>query len=352
MGALDLWRSMSRTAVDVRPESITGLPWQQPQNKLTQFVIDDVFGQDLDIIDRAAALRVPSIARARALIVGAIADLPLVAYRDQAQISDQPTWAYRSLYTSLWHRNALTIDDLIFYDQSLWWRINGEAGQLLDAWRVPYDAWDVDDQGRILVNDTTGTPQPVGPNDVIYIPGPGTPLLDGGVDTIRGARSLERAWMGRVRSPIPPTLFKATESETATADEVRELLKAWSAARRDPDSSAVGYIPYGLDAIFPEQNSSGDSDLFIEGRNAVRLDVANLTNIPASLLDGSTATASLTYVTVDGQRSSFHEQTIRYWTAPLEHRLSMDDVVPRGQRVRFDITYSTQEAPAGEPGKD
>src|SRR5690606_19684720 len=95
-----------------------------------------------------------------------------------------------------------------------------------------------------------------------------------------------------------------------------------------------------------------DSQMFIEGRNAVRLDFANLTNIPASLLDGSTATASLTYTTAEGQKSSFHEQSLRYWSAPIEHRLSMDDVVPRGQRVRFDISYTTQVPPTGEPGED
>ena len=116
------------------------------------------------------------------------------------------------------------------------------------------------------------------------------------------------------------------------------------------DSAAVGFVPYGITAKFP--NAIDDSAMFIQGRNAVRLDIANQTNIPASLLDGSTATASLTYTTAEGQRSSFHEQTIRYWTAPLEHRLSMDDVMPRGQRVRFDITYQTQQAPDGEPSDD
>lgn len=350
MGAIDLWRSLTRPAVEPRPTAVTGLPWQTPTSSLNAIVIDDVFGDMIDVVDRGNALRVGPVARGRALIVGSIADLPLIAYRGDEPLRTQPTWCYRSKYESPWQRMAKTIDDLIFNGASLWWRENGENGQLLDAWRVPTEAWSVDDQNRILVNDTEGVPQTVRPEDVIYIEGPDAGLIARAADTIRGARMTERAWVSRVTTPIPPTLFRQVEQDVVEPDEVKALTSAWAAARRNPDSAAVGFVPYGLEVVFPD--SASDDQLFIEGRNAIRLDIANHLNVPASLLDGSTATASLTYVTHEGQRSSFHEQTMRYWTAPIEHRLSMDDVVPRGQRVRFDITYTTQEAPAGEPGED
>jgi hypothetical protein len=352
MGALDLWRSINRAAVaPPRPEAVTGLWWQQPQTPLGQIVIDDIFGDMLEVVDRSAAMKVPGISRARSLLVGAISDLPLVAFRNQDRVQTQPTWAYRSDVVSPWHRMAWTIDDLLFYNESLWGRLNGADGFPTDAWRIPFELWQVNDQGEIEVRDTLESNwRTVKPSDVIYIPGPGDGLLVDAKDTIRGARAIDRAWVARTRSPIPPTLFVQKEQGDATQAEVDALVKAWAAARTNPETAGTAYVPFGLEPIFP--TLSDDSQMFIQGRNAVRLDVANFTNIPASLLDGSTATASLTYTTAEGQKSSFHEQSLRYWTAPIEHRLSMDDVVPRGQRIRFDITYTSQVAPTGEPGED
>ena len=329
-----------------RPDGITGLWWQQQETQLNQIVINDIFGDMVELVDRTNAMKVPAVTRARDLIVGSVADLPLVAYRGDERLAVQPSWVYRTDVVTLWHRMAFTIDDLIFYDCSLWLRQNDADGFLLNATRVPIERWAVDAEDRILIDG-----EPVDAADVIYFPGPtGGGLLQNGYDTIKGARAIDRAWVARTRSPIPPTLFQQTQEETASDDEIKDLVTSWAKARINPDTAGVGFVPWGITPVFPAP--ADDSAMFIEGRNAVRLDIANLTNIPASLLDGSTATASLTYVTADGQRSSFYEQTLRYWTAPLEHRLSMDDVVPRGQRVRFDITYETQVPPTGEPGED
>ena len=351
MGALDLWRSISRDArVAPRPDDVTGLWWQQPQNRLSQMVIDDIFGEMLEVVDRAAAMKVPAVSRARALLVGGIAELPLVAYNNQDRVATQPTWLYRSDLMSPWHRMAFTIEDLLFNDCSLWARRNGADGFPVDAWRIPIEKWEVDDAGRILVENERGDREPVDASEVIYFPGPGGGLLTDGKDIISGARAIDRAWQARVRTPIPPTLFVQKEQGDATEAEVTELTTSWAKARRNPETAGVGFVPFGIEPMFTKP--ADDSEMFVEGRNAIRLDIANLTNIPASLLDGSTATASLTYTTTEGQKSSFHEQSIRYWTAPIEARLSMDDVVPRGQRVRFDITYTTQVPPTGEPGED
>lgn len=344
MGFLDFFRSNPPAAVPTATGHSLVSPWSD--SNAAQLVWAEHFGVTEDAVTRETALQVPPVARARALLVGSIADLPVVAYRGDVPLSTQPAWTYRTNGPlSPWHRMAATVDDLMFYGVSLWARQNGADGFPVDFVRVPRERWDVDSFGRVLVD---GNPAPS--NEVVVIPGPGEGLLSTAVPTIRGARAIERSWQSRVRTPIPPTLFKQTERESATQAEVQATLEGWSKARRNPESAAVGFVPFGLDPVFA--SVADDGQLFIEGRNAIRLDIANLTNIPASLLDGSTATASLTYVTAEGQRSSFHEQTLRYWTAPIEHRLSMDDVMPRGQRVRFDISYLTPQAPDGEPSED
>lgn len=352
MGMLDIFKQPLHipSSPHRRPGEVTGLWWQQPQNQMAQIVINDIFGSDLEIVDRYAAMCVAPVVRGRDLIVGGIADLPLVVLKGNDPVPTQPTWAYRTDDVSPWHRMAFTIEDLIFDDCSLWWRDNNEDGSIKSAYRIPTEYWRVNADRKIEVQTTEGSFEVQDAKNLIYIPGPGGGLLHTAQDTIRGARRMERAWVARTASPIPPTLFVQTQEETATDADVAGLVNGWAAARMNSETAGTAFVPWGLTPMFPPVND--DSAMFIEGRNAVRLDIANHLNIPASLLDGSTATASLTYVTADGQRSSFHEQSIRYWTAPIEHRLSMDDIVPRGQRVRFDISYQTQAPPYGEPGED
>lgn len=351
MGMLDLFTKPLYIPSSVRrPEDVTGLWWQQPQTQLNQIVIDDIFGDIPELVDRTTAMKVAPVVRGRALIVGGISDLPLVAYNNQDRVKKQPSWLYRTDDVSPWHRMAFTLDDLIFNDCSLWWRENGADGFPVNAWRIAPEFWRVNDRRQIEVQNTDGKFEVQDVANLIYFPGPGGGLLNTARNTIKGARAIDRAWTARVKSPIPPTLFVQTQEETASTENVQALINAWAAARGNSETAGTGFVPWGLTPMFPPVND--DSAMFIEGRNAIRLDIANHLNIPASLLDGSTATASLTYTTTEGQKSSFHEQTLRFWTAPIEHRLSMDDIVPRGQRVRFDITYTTQVAPTGEPGED
>jgi phage portal protein BeeE len=71
-------------------------------------------------------------------------------------------------------------------------------------------------------------------------------------------------------------------------------------------------------------------------------------------MDASLSTASLTYSTQEGQRNEFADFTLPYWLEPIQQRLSLDDVVPSGQRVRFDLTdlYTTTPSPTGTITED
>jgi len=82
----------------------------------------------------------------------------------------------------------------------------------------------------------------------------------------------------------------------------------------------------------------------VEARNAVRTDIGSFLNIRASMLDGTQGVDSLTYTTNSIERNAFYEIDLPFWTAPIESRLSQDDVVPAGQRVRFD-KYAEYGAP-------
>ena len=87
---------------------------------------------------------------------------------------------------------------------------------------------------------------------------------------------------------------------------------------------------------------------------SIKLGGSNLTGVPASLLDGSTATASLTYSTQAGRRNEFIDYGLSMWAEAIAGRLSQDDVVPRGQHTVLDMTdwLTTLPDPTGPKEQD
>lgn len=313
-------------------------PWADSSNLLPALVAQDILGLNLPIVTRQAAMKVPAVVKARALLHSVIATRPLRAYSDGAPLPTQPTWLYRSdTGISPRMRTKLILDDLIFNEASLLATRRGADGAILDAVPVPYDRWSVDEQGVVSVDDVERDPE-----QVIWIPGPGPGLLSMGCELIAAALSTEQAWAQRVRNPFPAMVLKHTEDVQLDSDEAATFVQTVAAARRNPDS-AVMYVPFGLDI---ESHQAETTDLFESGRNALRLDFANMLNMPAAVLDGSVSAASLTYSTQEGRRNDFLDLTVPYWAGPIEDALSLDNVVPRGQYVRFDFSDLTDPTAA------
>ncbi|MFC7766587.1 hypothetical protein [Leucobacter soli] len=224
-----------------------------------------------------------------------------------------------------------TVDDAIFYGVALWKVTRGQRsaegarGPILDAEWVPFGTWWIED-GRIVIDG-----EPARKDDVILFNFPFEGLLGVGRTTLSGARAIEAAWVDRASNPVP-VLEMHLLDDTMTQKEVDEWEKAWAKKRRAP-GGAFGVTPPGV-----ELKTHGElkPELYTEGRNSIRTDVGSHLNVRASMLDGTTGVDSLTYTTKDGERNLFYELDLPFWTGTIEHRLSMDDVVPRGSRVRFD----------------
>lgn len=316
-----------------RPASRVGIrsPWSTTQ--LSNVVLADIFGDDAMPLTRAEAMSVPPVAKARHLICSPLARQPLRAWRGDALLRSQPAWLYRTnTQTHPNIRMLWTIDDLLFGGWSLWAVERGANGDILDAIRVAPELWSFGADGQVEVEGG-----PVESDSVILFSGPFEGLLEAAAPTIRAARDLERAWHARAKSPIPLVNLKRTSDDEMTADEVKEMVEDWAQARMDP-FGAIGSTPPSVEL---QALGQADPQMFIEARNAMRLDIANHTGLPAALLDGSMATASLTYSTSEGKRSEFIDYSVVMWQDPIEARLSMDDVTPRGTRIAFDLTDLT-----------
>ena len=332
-------------------------PWQT--GSLSQLAWEDIFGTALPYLTRQQAMSIPGVARGRGIIISLLADKPLIDYRGSDRLETQPNWLYRVPgIEGPWRRMAATLDDLIFYPWSLWGTKRGAAPAgaalrpILEAWHIPYDDWVVDELDRICLLDDDGHFVPADDDEVLLIPGPSEGLLAMATRALQGAVELEKAWVTRAKNPIPMIELHETIESGIEPDEAQEVVDAWATARAS-ENGGIAYTPNSIEAKALGQYSP---DFFIEGRNSSRLDIAAFLQIPGSLLDASTATASLTYVTQQGNASSLDTMTVPYWSRPIEDRLSQDDVVAIGQIVRFGWAQAYTEPPgpirtgAGGPG--
>ena len=319
-------------------------PWSS--GTLTRVLWSDIFGGDFAPVDRSDAMQVPAIVKARGLIAGTLARQPLAAFRGATKLegTDAPTWLYRtSSGQSPYQRMLWTIDDLIFGGTSLWTVERDTHGHVINALRVPPEWWEVTADLEILVYG-----KPAEDGSVLLFEGPQDGLLEIARTDIRAARDMAAAWSARVKSPVPLVELHQTEDVPLEQDEIDKSVSDWESARAA--GGATGFTPYGLEV---NVHGTASTDLFVAGRNASRLDIANYLQVPATLLEGSMATASLTYSTETGKRNELVDYSLSYWAAPIEARLSLDDVVTAGTRVAFDLTYFTgTDTPASGPASE
>lgn len=319
-------------------------PWSNAQ--LSQVVWSDIFGVESNTITRAEAMTIPAVAKARQILVSTIARYPLIALDTAGAVSPSHAWLQATDgEVSPWHRMAWTIDDLIFYGWSLWGVERDANGEITKADRCPIERWSINPEGLILIDDVVAEE-----GSVILIPAPFEGLLKVGSRTLKGGAKLEASWVGKATNPIPAIELHATTDDPLEPEEVRALVDAWADARADVNG-AIAFTPHNVTAI---AHGSAEPSLLIEGRNFLRIDVGAFLGIPAALMDASLSTASLTYSTQEGQRNEFADFTLPYWLEPIQHRLSQDDVVPTGERVRFDLSdlYTTTPNPTGTVTED
>jgi len=346
VGLLDRLRGANQVAryADTQPSRALATPFAGDNHLLPAVVLDDIFQGKVKPVTRAEAMSVPTWAKARDLVCSTLARQPVKVYRNGVALDaeDQPTWLTRSVYFPPRLRMLQTIDDIAHYGIALWVLDRGEPDssgrrQVLDAFRVTRDKWKID-RGEVIVTGNDGKSVAIPEGNYLLFPGRSEGLLTIAADTIRGAKDLERQWLARVRNPVPLTEIRYTGDDDLESDEMRDIRSTFINARNDDD---------GIVMVTPrdfEIHSHGDAtlDLFVQGRNAVSLDVARFWGMAASLLDASNVNgSSVNYENNAIGRSSFYDLTLRAWATPIEEALSQDDVLPRGQYVQFDLSSLT-----------
>lgn len=314
-------------------------PWGQAD--LHRMVFEDIFGSDIPPNTRSAAMAIPAVARARNLLCTTIAKFPLLELEAGTPTPppDDPAWFTAAGPSSYQHRMVWTVDDLIFYGWSCWWRVNDETtGLPIAAGRLNQDEWQVNDDNRIEVHGTE-----VADDDVIVIPGFHEGILTYGRDALSDARMLYRTVRARLSAPIPPIDLHQTGGRILTKTERQEMIDTWIAAR----SSLKGAVGYSTPDIDVRVLEAGGDQLMIEERNAAAVEMARIVGVHAGMVDATTPKASLNYETSTGRNQEFVDFDVDLYTAPIAARLSMDDVTRPGRNVVLDVSEFTGPAMSG-----
>lgn len=309
---------------------------------LQSLVYRDIYGSDApEVVTREIAMRVAPIKRARAVIIGRLGDLPfeLGTFDTNGEFvadEEQPAWLTQteSTATTAWYRFAYSLEDVLFTGWCLWAVERDSFGNVTAADRIARDAWRFETSSTpgetgVAIRLAAGQWAPVtDEGSVVLFAGPDEGLLATAHDTIIGWRHMDRAWVGRVRNPIPVMVLHERNENGVTTEEAKDAVSTWASARTMPNG-AVGFLPANLDL---EVHGDVSHELFSEGRNAARIDIANHVNLPVAYLDGSTATSSLTYVTQEGSRNQVIDD-LEYWIAPFEAVLSRPDITGSATKV-------------------
>lgn len=230
----------------------------------------------------------------------------------------------------------MTIEDLIFYGLAYWQilDISPEDGRPFRARRIDPRRVQpqIDYSGTLIVGyqvDSKNVPS-TGLNSLIVFNAieAGGVLARGGT-TIRTAIELEQASYRMASEPVP-NMILTNDGMNATEEEKNSILDVFRQSRRE---RSTAYIegPIKLETV----GFNAAELQLVEARQHLASEIARLMGIPAWYLNAENA--STTYSNVASERRSLVDFGLRNLLSVVEDRLSMDDVTPRNQVVRFDL---------------
>jgi HK97 family phage portal protein len=283
-------------------------------------------------------MQVPAVARARGIMCGTVGSLPLHAYNKttQARVYGNPLLTQPDPSLPLSVTMAWTAEDLLFYGWAVWevLAVNPEDKRPTQARRIDpsWVTWNVNyNDTEITQFWVRGNPAPMsGVGSLIMFNGIDEGILARGGRTIYSALQIEKAIARMASEPVPTTVLKNSGVDL-DATQVTNMLTSWKKARQE---RSTAYLSGNLDI----QTLGFDATQMqlAENRMGMASEIARMVNIPAWYLNAEAA--SMTYTNVTSERRSLIDFSIRpTLIMPIEQRLSMPDVTPITQEVRFDL---------------
>ena len=291
------------------------------------------------------ALQIPTISRARDLIASMIGCLDLQKY---SLVWNPDTTDYDKIYApgESWFtrpdpsvtRNLImsqTFSDLFFYGRAFWYVTARYSTGYPSAFRY-------------LPIANVETPEQIGPQffvpaDVIEFNGvtldpanvvqfisPIMGLIYQGARAVEIATRLDESARRFAMNEISAGYLQQRGGEPMSADELGELAAAWSAARQ---RNAIGALNEFVE--WHEFSSDPSKLQLVESRQFASLELARIANIPPYLL--GIGVPGYTYQNAQQARQDLYLFGAKPFLDCIQETLSMDNVLPRGSHVEFDL---------------
>ena len=300
-------------------------------------------------VNRLQAMSVPAVANCRNLIATTIAGIPLELF-DLATGEELPTppWVKQPDKRSpLSNTIAWTVDSLIFYGVAYWkvtevyaddnrparfeWVQNDRVTVKLDQYNQNVEYY--------MINNEKVPMEGLG--SLVTFQHQDQGLLMRAARTIKSAIDLELAVNIATQTPQPSGYIKNIGADLPD-DKVQGLLNTWKSARQN---RATAYLTSTLDYV-PTQFSPKDMT-YNDSSQFLATQIARAMNVPSHMIDAEQIKSN-TYQNVIDARKDFMTYTLYPYIEVIQSRLSMDDLTPRGQAVRFCIDDTFLKADAME----
>lgn len=294
--------------------------------------------QPMGRVSRLSAMQVPAVKRARDIIAGTLATLPvdlfgpdgLPASAFSPDLIRQPERGIARSVTM-----ARTYEDLMFHGVA-WWFVTeyGWHGYPTKVKRLDPLTVSVYPEGEVYVSQqgNTGTVwNYVEDGQIIRFDSPNEALLSAGARAIRAALALDAAALRYSDGNQPLDYFTPKDDYSPTEEELDELFLDWDTSRR---TRATGYVPptmsYETNGWNPEQLQ------LTEARQHAVTEIARVVGVDSE--DLSVSTTSRTYFNSQDRATQLVVRTLRGYMTAVDERLSMPDVTPRGYTARTNLS--------------
>ena len=287
---------------------------------------------------RQDAASVPAIARCRNLIAGTIASIPLETYLTSTgeEIPNLP-WVDQLDKRQPMEVTLAWIVDSLFYYGVAYLRVE-EVYK--DDNRPARFSWMQNDRVTVKYTFDNSTVDYYMVNN-IRVPDSGVGSLvtfqafDQGLllrqpTTIRAAIDIEKAAAIAAQTPMGSGYIKNTGADLPD-QQIQGILNSWKTARQ---SKATAFLSSTLE--FNPISFAPKDMMYNEAKAYLALDLARACNVPANMIDAEMIRTN-TYQNVLDQRKEFAAYTLMPFINAIQSRLSMDDLLPRGQKVRFAV---------------
>ncbi len=297
--------------------------------------LPSIYNYIIPRISRKDAMSVPSVARARNLICGTVASIPLEYYsKATGEVIAPPRWISQlaknqpSFVTLTW-----IVDSLLFYGISylrVTERYAEDGRPSAFEWVANARVTFTTDLEGIMVTQYYIDAAPIDMNDIITIQGFDEGVLERASRTIQSAIDVERAAAQNSANPQPAGFLKNSGADLPAA-EVSGLLSAWKRARQN---NSTAYLTSTLD-YSPVAFSPKDM-MYNEAVQNLSTQIARAMNVPAYYLSADQNT-TMTYANVQDERKQFYALSIEPYVQAIQSRLSMNDISTAGHEVRFAV---------------